>query len=161
MMRRFRAWLAAAVLLASVLGFGGCGSYGADDPGQGYVVYYYDSQNMELATEECEYNLYFDDDVLQAASLLYQMLYPDEGGHRSVFVWNSQYRDSSTEQRRRALNSLFAGEIPEVLGLSSIQKDNQILNLWFKDEGYYEMNAVDEAICRAAIVQTLLQIPLI
>ncbi len=159
MMRRFRAWLAAAVLLASALGFGGCGSYGADDPGQGYAVYYYDSQNMELASEECEYNLYFDDDVLQAASLLYQMLYPDESGHRSVFAWNSQYRDNSAEQRRRALNSLSSGEIPEILGLSSIQKDNQILNLWFKDEGYYEMDAVDEAICRAAIVQTLLQIP--
>lgn len=159
MIGKLRTWICAAALFTSaVLALGGCGRSREGDTVSEYVIYYYDPKNMELVTEPCDDFLYYDDEIMQAASFLYQMLYPEDGDYRSVFSWNSAYRDNSAGQSNNALKELRAGKIPEILGISSLQKDRRILNLSFKDEGYYEMGAIDEAVCRAAIVQTLLQL---
>ncbi len=47
--------------------------------------------------------------------------------------------------------------IPEEVELLSYQIENKLLTLYFSDE-YYDMNSVDEVLCRAAVVKTLLQV---
>lgn len=151
--------MTAVMLVLSVCALGGCGGHSDKASDSEYLIYYYDAQNMELVTESCDDTLYYEDDVMQAAAMLYQMLYPREGGHRSVFTWNILNSENKNEQQRTALNELRSGEVPAVLGLSAIEKNRRIINLRFKDEGYYEMGTIDEVICRTAIVKTLLQIP--
>lgn len=47
--------------------------------------------------------------------------------------------------------------VPEEVELLSYRIENKLLTMFFSDE-YYDMSSIDEVLCRAAVVKTLMQI---